>query len=235
MIAGVVGLHIWALHVPGNNNPRGVEVKSKADTVPFHPYYTVKDGFAMVCYLILFSLFVFFMPDALGHADNYVPANPLVTPAHIVPEWYFLPFYAILRAVPDKLTGVLCMFGAVGMLFVLPWIDRSPTRSMRYRPTARLFFLIFVVDCVLLGLCGSHEPDDKIFGHLAGFTLLDANLNTYTWLSRILALYYFAFYGILFFLSWSEKALPVPESISAPVLKGSALPTGAAAQAEKKG
>ena len=219
MIAGVVVLHIWALHVPGNNNPRGVEVKSKEDTVPFHPYYTVKDGFAMSVFLILFASFVFYMPDALGHADNYVPANPLVTPAHIVPEWYFLPFYAILRAVPDKLTGVLMMFGSIGLLFVLPWIDRSKVRSMRYRPTARLFFLIFIVVCLLLGLCGSHEPDDKIFANLAGFNLLDSNLNSYTWLSRFLAVYYYAFYAILFLLSWIEKPLPVPESISAPVLK----------------
>ena len=219
MIAGVVVLHIWALHVPGNNNPRGVEVKSKEDTVPFHPYYTVKDGFAMSVFLILFASFVFFMPDALGHPDNYVPANPLVTPAHIVPEWYFLPFYAILRAVQDKLTGVLMMFGSIGLLFVLPWIDRSKVRSMRYRPTARLFFLIFIVVCLLLGLCGSHEPDDKIFANLAGFNLLDSNLNSYTWLSRFLAVYYYAFYAILFLLSWIEKPLPVPESISAPVLK----------------
>jgi ubiquinol-cytochrome c reductase cytochrome b subunit len=219
MIAGVVVLHIWALHVPGNNNPRGVEVKSKEDTVPFHPYYTVKDGFAMSVFLILFASFVFFMPDALGHPDNYVPANPLVTPAHIVPEWYFLPFYAILRAVPDKLTGVLMMFGSIGLLFVLPWIDRSKVRSMRYRPTARLFFLIFIVVCCLLGLCGSHEPDDKIFANLQGFTLLDSNLNSYTWLSRFLAAYYYAFYAILFLLSWVEKPTLVPDSISAPVLK----------------
>ncbi|WP_442861120.1 cytochrome b, partial [Caulobacter sp. HMWF025] len=111
MIAGVVILHIWALHVVGQNNPTGVEPKSKADTLPFTPYATVKDGFAMSVFLILFAIFVFYLPNALGHSDNYIPANPLVTPAHIVPEWYFLPFYAILRAVPDKLMGVLAMFG----------------------------------------------------------------------------------------------------------------------------
>jgi ubiquinol-cytochrome c reductase cytochrome b subunit len=236
MIAGVVVLHVWALHVPGNNNPKGVDVKSKADTVPFHPYYTVKDGFAMVVFLILFASFVFFMPDALGHPDNYVPANPLVTPAHIVPEWYFLPFYAILRAVPDKLTGVLCMFGAIAVLFVLPWLDTSKIRSMRYRPSARLFFLIFVVDALLLGLCGSHEPDDKIFDGLAGFTLLDSNINSYTWLSRILALYYFAYFLVITpLLGLTETPLPVPETISEPVLKGPAMPVGAVAEAEKKG
>ena len=150
MIAGVVGLHIWALHVPGNNNPTGVDVKSKSDTVPFHPYYTVKDGFAIVLFLIPFAWFVFFAPDALGHADNYTPANPLVTPNHIVPEWYFLPFYAILRAIPDKLMGVLAMFGAIACLFAVPWLDTSKVRSMRYRPTARWFFLIFMVFIVLV-------------------------------------------------------------------------------------
>ena len=219
MIAGVVVLHIWALHVPGNNNPRGVEVKSKEDTVPFHPYYTVKDGFAMSVFLILFASFVFFMPDALGHPDNYVPANPLVTPAHIVPEWYFLPFYAILRAVPDKLTGVLMMFGAIGLLFILPWIDHAKTRSMRYRPAAKLYFLIFIVVCLLLGWCGGHEPDEKVIPGLAGFQLADSNINSFVWLSRLLTLYHFAFYGILIWLGFKEKPLPVPESISAPVLK----------------
>ena len=137
MIAGVVGLHIWALHVPGNNNPTGVPVKSKVATVPFHPYYTVKDGVAIVVFFILLAWFVFFAPEALGHADNQVRANPLATPAHIVPEWYFLPFYAMLRAVPDKLFGVLTMFGAIGLLFAVPWLDTSKVRSMSYRPAAR--------------------------------------------------------------------------------------------------
>src|SRR3954463_2069702 len=140
MIAGVVILHIWALHVVGQNTPTGVEPKSKADTLPFTPYATVKDAFAVSVFLILFAFFVFFMPNALGHADNYIPANPLVTPSHIVPEWYFLPFYAILRAVPNKLGGVLLMFGAIAMLFILPWLDTSRVRSMRYRPTMRWVF-----------------------------------------------------------------------------------------------
>ncbi|MEC7551477.1 MAG: cytochrome b/b6, partial [Pseudomonadota bacterium] len=146
LIFGVVILHIWALHVPGNNNPVGISVKSVQDTVPFHPYYTVKDGFALVVFMILFSYFVFFAPNVLGHADNYIPANPLVTPAHIVPEWYLLPFYAILRAVPDKLGGVIAMVGAIFILFVLPWLDTSKIRSARYRPLFKQFFLIFVVN-----------------------------------------------------------------------------------------
>ena len=157
IIAGIVVLHIWALHVPGNGNPTGIDVKSKADTVPFHPYYTVKDGFALVLFAMMFAAFVFFMPDALGHADNYIPANPAVTPAEIVPEWYLLPFYAILRSIPDKLMGVLAMFTAILVLFVLPWLDTSKVRSMRYRPIARQFFLIFVVACVALGYFGGNR------------------------------------------------------------------------------
>jgi ubiquinol-cytochrome c reductase cytochrome b subunit len=237
MIAGVVGLHIWALHVPGNNNPTGVNVKSKADTVPFHPYYTVKDGFAISVFLIMFATFVFYFPDALGHADNYIPANPLMTPQHIVPEWYFLPFYAILRAVPDKLTGVLLMFGAIAMLFILPWLDTSKVRSMRYRPTARLYYLIFFVACLILGFCGAHPPDDHVIPDVTGFQLLDSDINSYVWLSRIAALYYFAYFLVILpILGLTETPLPVPESISAPVLSHPAkAPAGAAASPEKRG
>jgi Cytochrome b subunit of the bc complex len=219
VIAGVVGLHIWALHVPGNNNPTGVNVKSAEDTVPFHPYYTVKDGFAISVFLILFASFVFYNPNILGHADNYIPANPLVTPAHIVPEWYFLPFYAILRAIPDKLGGVLAMFGAIGVLFVLPWLDTSKVRSMRYRPTAKLYFLIFVLACLVLGLCGAKLPDDHVIPIGSTFQLFDADLNSFVWLSRIATAYYFAYFLIVLpILGLVEKPLPVPESISAPVL-----------------
>ena len=237
MIAGVVILHIWALHVPGNGNPTGVNVKSKEDTVPFHPYYTVKDGFAISIFLIMYAAFVFFNPNALGDAVNYVKANPLVTPAHIVPEWYFLPFYAILRAVPDKLLGVLCMGGAIAMLFILPWLDTSKVRSMRYRPTAKLFFFIFVLACLILGFCGGHLPDDKIIPKLTTFTLIDADLNSMVWLSRISALYYFAYFLIVLpVLGLIETPLPQPESISSPVLSHPAkAPAGAAASPEKRG
>jgi quinol-cytochrome oxidoreductase complex cytochrome b subunit len=238
LIAGVVGLHIWALHVPGNGNPTGVNVKSKADTVPFHPYYTVKDGFAIVVFMIFFAWFVFFTPNALGHADNYVPANPLATPAHIVPEWYFLPFYAILRAIPDKLAGVLAMFGSIGLLFVLPWLDTSKVRSMRYRPTARWFFLIFMVATLILGWCGGQLPDDVVIpvghneetGAAVGLTVV--------WISRFLAAYYFAYFLLILpILGLVEKPLPVPDSISSPVLSGGghAMPAGSAASPEKKG
>jgi quinol-cytochrome oxidoreductase complex cytochrome b subunit len=237
MIAGVVVLHIWALHVPGNNNPTGVNVKSKEDTVPFHPYYTVKDGFAISVFLILFATFVFFMPNALGDAVNYVPANPLVTPAHIVPEWYMLPFYAILRAVPDKLMGVLFMGGAIAMLFLLPWLDTSKVRSMRYRPTAKLHFLIFLLACLVLGYCGGRLPDDHVIPGLNTFQLLDGDLNSIVWLSRLAAAYYFAFFLIVLpVLGLTETPLPQPESISSPVLSHPAkTPVGAAASPEKKG
>ncbi|MEO6341289.1 MAG: cytochrome b N-terminal domain-containing protein [Caulobacteraceae bacterium] len=237
MIAGVVALHIWALHVPGNNNPTGVEVKSKADTVPFHPYYTVKDGFAIAAFMVLFAWFVFFAPDALGHADNYTPANPLATPSHIVPEWYFLPFYAMLRAVPDKLFGVLTMFGAIALLFAVPWLDWSKVRSMRYRPTARWFFIIFILVSLALGWCGGREPDDVVIaigktaaGEPTGFSVV--------WMSRILAIYYYAYFLLVLpILGLTEKTLPVPEGISSPVLSagGAAVPAGAAASPEKKG
>ncbi|MEO0982625.1 MAG: cytochrome b N-terminal domain-containing protein [Pseudomonadota bacterium] len=172
MIAGVVVLHIWALHVPGNNNPTGVEVKDvKKDTVPFHPYYTVKDGFAIVVFLIIFAAFVFYLPNVLGHADNYIEANPLVTPAHIVPEWYLLPFYAILRAanfgigpIDAKLLGVILMGASIAVLFLLPWLDTSKVKSMRYRPVARQFFIGFVIACLGLSWCGARLPDDPLPG-----------------------------------------------------------------------
>ena len=228
VIVGVVGLHIWALHVVGQNNPTGVEPKSAADTVPFTPYATIKDGFAVSLFLILFATFVFYMPNALGHADNYIPANPLVTPSHIVPEWYYLPFYAILRAVPDKLMGVLAMFGSIGCFFALPWLDTSKVRSMRYRPTARLYFWIFVLACLVLGYCGAKLPDDPVIPGLKTFTLIDSDPNSFVWLSRIAALYYFAYFLVITpLLGLTEKTLPVPDTIAAPALSHPAAKTEA--------
>ncbi|MAP96420.1 MAG: cytochrome b [Ponticaulis sp.] len=170
MIAGVVILHIWAFHTTGNNNPTGVEIKDpKKDAVPFHPYYTVKDGFAIIVFLMIFAGFVFYAPDVLGHADNYIEGNPLKTPAHIVPEWYLLPFYAILRAItfdigpiPAKLGGVFAMFAAIAVLFIIPWLDTSKVRSLRYRPLARQFFFGFVFVCLMLGVAGASNPDDVV-------------------------------------------------------------------------
>ena len=237
VIAGLVVLHVWALHVTGNNNPKGVDVKSKEDTVPFHPYYTVKDGFAISVFLLLYMSFVFFNPNALGDPVNYVPANPLVTPAHIVPEWYLLPFYAILRAVPDKLMGVVLMFGAIAVIFLLPWLDTSKVRSMRYRPTARLYFFIFVFVALVLGYCGGQLPDDQVIPGVSGLMLIDSDINSFVWLSRIATLYYFAYFMIILpVLGLTETPRPVPESITDPVLSYPAtVPAGAMASPEKRG
>jgi len=234
LIAGVVGLHVWALHVPGNNNPTGLSVKTKNDTLPFHPYYTVKDGFAIVVFMIIFAFFVFYWPDALGHADNYIEADALVTPALIVPEWYLLPFYAILRAVPDKLGGVILMFGAIGVLFILPWLDTSRVRSMRYRPLGRWFFLFFVIACLGLGWAGAELPDTKV-------PVLGAIGVDFLLLGRVLTLYYFAYFLVILpVLGFVEKPKPRPASIEDSVLGtgkktdtgGTASPPPAAAPAE---
>jgi ubiquinol-cytochrome c reductase cytochrome b subunit len=209
VIAGVIILHIWALHIPGSGNPTGVDVKGEQDTVPFHPYYTAKDGVGLLLFLALFSVLIFFFPDYLGHPDNYIPANPLATPAHIVPEWYFWPFYAILRSVtsdflfiPAKLWGVMAMFGSILMLFFLPWLDSSPIRSNNYRPKARIAFWVLVVDVLVLGYCGG-----------------SAATNTYIVLSQICAAYYFLhFLVILPLIARSERPTPLPNSITEAVL-----------------
>ena len=198
IIFGVVLLHIWALHVPGNNNPVGLSVQGKQDTVAFHPYYTVKDFFAYTVFLLLFCYFIFYNPNALGHADNYIEADAMVTPAHIVPEWYLLPFYAILRAVPDKLAGVLLMFGAIAVLFFLPWLDTAKVRSGRYRPIFRYFYVLFVIDCLILGYLGAQVPE-----------------GIYLFLSRVTTIYYFAFFLLVLpILGRIEKMKPMPIGIS---------------------
>ncbi|MFL5079594.1 MAG: cytochrome bc complex cytochrome b subunit, partial [Microvirga sp.] len=159
VIAGVVVLHVWALHVAGQNNPAGVEAKTEKDTVPFTPYATIKDAFGVSCFMLFFAWFIFYMPNYLGDADNYIPANPGVTPAHIVPEWYYLPFYAILRSIPNKLAGVIAMFSAIIVLAFLPWLDNAKTRSSKYRPLAKQFFWIFVAVCIGLGYLGAQPPE----------------------------------------------------------------------------
>ncbi|WP_426027799.1 cytochrome b [Brevundimonas sp. TWP2-3-4b2] len=240
VIAGCVVLHLWALHTAGQNNPVGILIpkdREKKDMLPFHPYFTVKDGFAIIMFMILFAIFVFFMPNALGHADNYIPANPLVTPAHIVPEWYMLPFYAILRAIPDKFGGVVAMFGAIGVLFVLPWLDTSKVRSMRYRPTMQTFFVIFVVVGLILGWCGAQLPDAPVIGTFKTFILIDGDLNSYLWLTRFATAYYFAFFLIIMpLVGLRETPKAIPATISEPVLSGGDVMTSAAPAApEKKG
>src|SRR5262252_5185931 len=174
IIVAVVALHVVALHVHGSNNPLGIDPKGPQDTVPFHPYYTIKDGFGLTIFLIIYAAFVFFAPNALGEPVNYVPANPLVTPNEIVPEWYLLPFYAILRAIPDKLSGVIAMFGSIGLLFVLPWLDTSRVRSCTFRPIYKWFVFVLVIDVLVLGYCGAHPPE-------GGFVIA----------SRLATIYYF--------------------------------------------
>ncbi|MEE4350061.1 MAG: cytochrome b/b6 [Pacificimonas sp.] len=218
VIAGAVILKIWALHIPGSNNPTGVEVKGPADTIPFHPYFTAKDAFGLGVCLIAFAIFVFFLPNFLGHPDNYIEANALSTPAHIVPEWYFWPYYAILRAftvdfiISAKLWGVVAMFASILLLFFLPWLDKSPVKSMRYRPQMKLWTYVLLADIVVLSICGGAPAEEP-------FVII----------SQIATMYYFAhFLIILPIVSANETPLPLPNSISDAVLKGKAS-TGAPA------
>ncbi len=208
VILGVVILHIWALHIPGSSNPTGVEIKTESDTVPFHPYYTAKDGFGLGVFLVLYCAMVFFFPNALGHPDNYIQANPMQTPAHIVPEWYFWPFYAILRAfttdfiLSAKLWGVLAMFSAILVWFFLPWLDKSPVRSGTYRPLFRKFFYVLLIDVLVLGYCGGAPAQEP-----------------YLMVSQIAAIYYFLhFLVILPIVSSIERPDPLPFSITEAVL-----------------
>lgn len=225
VLLGVVFLHVAALHVVGSNNPLGIDVKTPQDTVPFHPYYTVKDSVGICVYLLIFALLVFFMPNLLGDPNNFIPANPLQTPPDIVPEWYFLPFYAILRSVPNKLGGVCMMFGSILVLFVLPWLDTSPVRSARFRPVFRVLIWVWVASVVGLGMVGAHPP--------SGIWVV---------LGRICTIYYFFHFLVLLpILGKMERTLPLPESISRPVISGSSsggggggLPSGAAARPMEK-
>ena len=208
VIAAVIILHIWALHIPGSGNPTGVDVKGEQDTVPFHPYYTAKDGFGLGVFLLIFAIILFYYPNALGHPDNYIPANPLSTPAHIVPEWYYWPFYAILRAftadllLPAKLWGVLAMFGSILLLFFLPWLDSSPVRSATYRPAYRIAFFVLLADVGILGWCGG-SPATPF----------------YVITSQIAAAYYFAHFLIIVpLISRAERPRPLPNSITEAVL-----------------
>ncbi len=227
VILGVIILHVWALHIPGSGNPTGVEVKTKEDTLPFHPYYTAKDGVGVGVFMIVLASLVFFAPNMLGHPDNYVAANPLSTPAHIVPEWYFLPFYAILKSftsdflfIPAKLWGVLAMFGSILLLFFLPWLDTSPVRSCNYRPTYRKFLFVLFADLIVLGYVGGAEP-----------TAVNVMLG------QVATAYYFAhFLIILPLVSMMERPLPLPNSITESVMgtdtgrSGSGMPQLAPAE-----
>ena len=229
MIAGVVVLHVWALHVTGQTNPTGIEVKSKTDTVAFTPYATVKDAFGLVLFFILFAYFVFYLPNYMGHPDNYIQADSLKTPAHIVPEWYFLPFYAMLRAITfnigpinSKLGGVLIMFGSIAILFIVPWLDTSKVRSAVYRPWYKLFFWVFVANAIMLGWLGSRPAE-----------------GLYTLFSQLGTAYYFGFFVVLMpLLGLIETPRRLPNSITEAVLaknKSGGQPAGIAAAPETKG
>ncbi|MBI4183373.1 MAG: cytochrome b N-terminal domain-containing protein [Proteobacteria bacterium] len=211
VIFGLVFLHLWALHTHKSNNPLGIDVKGPQDTIPFHPYYTAKDMFGMAVLLLVYLAFVFFAPNFFTEPDNYIPADPMVTPHQIVPEWYLLPFYAILRAVPNKLGGVVLMFASILILFVLPWLDTSKVKSARFRPIYKQLFWILVVDCIALGWVGANRPE-----------------GVYIVIGRIATAYYFVHFLILVpLVGWLERPRPLPESIGAPVLGGGGAAVGA--------
>ncbi|MBN8828393.1 MAG: cytochrome b N-terminal domain-containing protein [Sphingobacteriia bacterium] len=198
IIVGIVIVHILALHKHGSSNPTGIEVKSENETIPFHPYYTIKDFVGFGFFFLVFAYFLFYHPNTLGHPDNYTPANPMVTPPHIVPEWYFLPFYAILRAIPSKLGGVIAMFASILVMFALPWLDKSPVKSGAFRPKFKIFYWLFIIDVLALGYIGGKPPEEPFIT-----------------IGRICTLYYFAyFFVVLPLLSKYEKTKPLPDSIN---------------------
>jgi ubiquinol-cytochrome c reductase cytochrome b/c1 subunit len=203
VIVGVVVLHLWALHRFGSNNPLGVDVKGPQDTIPFHPYYTIKDAMGLAIFVLIYAYFVFFIPGYLLSPDNSIPANPLLTPAHIVPEWYLLPYYAILRAIPDKFFGVVALFGAIAVLFLVPWLDTSRVRSAKFRPVYRKCFWLLVIVWITLAYCGAKPPE--------GYYLVVA---------RLAAVYYFVHFLILMpLIGLIENPEAMPASIAEPVLK----------------
>ena len=212
VLVALVFVHIVALHKVGSNNPDGVEIKkgpkgnrwsdkAPADGIPFHPYYTVKDIVGVVAFLAVFSVVIFFLPEFGGwflEPDNFTPANPLKTPEHIVPLWYFTPFYAILRAVPDKFLGVVAMFAAIAMLFILPWLDRSGVKSIRYKGLIyKIAVAVFVVSFIMLGFFGTQPATP-----------------TYTMFARIFSVLYFLFFLLMPIYTKLDKTKPVPQRVT---------------------
>ncbi len=221
IIAAVVILHLWALHRFGSNNPLGIEAKGPQDKIPFHPYYTAKDAFGLGVFLVLFAAILFFAPNSLGEPINYVEANPLVTPAHIVPEWYFLPYYAILRSVTfdvwflsAKLIGVVLMFGSTLVPILMPWLDRSPVKSARFRPAYKMAFWVLVFDCLVLGWVGANAPEPP-----------------YLYIGQVATVWYFFHFLVLvplLSIPALDRPKPLPVSIGEPVLKGGGAPSAGA-------
>jgi quinol-cytochrome oxidoreductase complex cytochrome b subunit len=220
----VVLLHLVALHRFGSNNPLGIDMKGPQDSIPFHPYYTIKDMFGLCVFLLIYAFFIFYAPNFLGNPDNYIPANPLQTPNHIVPEWYLLPYYAILRSItfsifgiPAKLLGVICSFGSLFMLFIVPWLDTSPVRSARFRPIYKWVFWLLVIDVLALGWVGFNPPQGIVVS-----------------VGQIATLYYYVHFLILFpLIGWFERPHPLPTSIAATVLGGAVPLAGAGSPIEK--
>jgi quinol-cytochrome oxidoreductase complex cytochrome b subunit len=212
VILAVVLLHLIALHRFGSNNPLGIEMKGPQDTLPFHPYFTIKDLFGLAVFLLIYSFFVFYAPNFLGSSDNYIPANPMQTPNHIVPEWYLLPYYAILRSVPNKLLGVIMAFGSIFLLFIVPWLDSSPVRSARFRPVYKWVFWLLVIDVIALGWVGANPPEGLVVT-----------------VGQIATLYYFVHFLILFpVIGRLERPKPLPASIATAVLQGGGARLGGA-------
>jgi ubiquinol-cytochrome c reductase cytochrome b/c1 subunit len=212
VILAVVLLHLIALHRFGSNNPLGIEMKGPQDTLPFHPYFTIKDLFGLAVFLLIYSFFVFYAPNFLGSSDNYIPANPMQTPNHIVPEWYLLPYYAILRSVPNKLLGVIMAFGSIFLLFLVPWLDSSPVRSARFRPVYKWVFWLLVIDVIALGWVGANPPEGLV-----------------VMVGQIATLYYFVHFLILFpVIGRLERPKPLPASIATAVLQGGGARLGGA-------
>jgi len=224
VILAVVLLHLVALHRHGSNNPLGIDHKGPQDTIPFHPYYTIKDLFGLTVFLLIYAFFVFYAPNYLGEPDNYIPANPMQTPNHIVPEWYLLPYYAILRSITfpilfisSKLAGVILAFSSIFILFFLPWLDTSPVRSARFRPIYKWVFWLLVIDVIALGWVGANPPEGIVVtvGQIATF-------------------YYFAHMLVLVpLIGKLERPRSLPSSISAAVLGGGAGLSGAGAPMAK--
>jgi len=203
IILAVVLLHLIALHRFGSNNPLGIDMRGPQDTLPFHPYFTIKDLFGLTVFLLIYSFFVFYAPNFLGSSDNYIPANPMQTPNHIVPEWYLLPYYAILRSVPNKLFGVILAFGSIFLLFIVPWLDTSPVRSARFRPVYKWVFWLLVIDVFALGWVGANPPEGLVVT-----------------VGQIATLYYFVHFLVLFpLIGKLERPRPLPVSIAAAVLQ----------------
>ena len=225
VIFALVFVHLWALHVHHSNNPLGIDVKGPQDILPFHPYYTIKDLFGLGVFMLVFLGFVFFAPNFFVEPDNYVKANPLQTPTHIVPEWYLTPFYAILRAItfdiwfiPAKLIGVIAMFGSVLILVLVPWLDTSKVRSARFRPIYKQVYWFFVIDCIVLGWVGFNSPDAMFMGEVSFLRI-----------GQVATAYYFLHLLVVMpVLGKLERPRPLPESISAAVTKETDTVTEAA-------